>query len=64
MIKVKILPLLESLKRYFKNTSKEQLDKDWEEISSKYNYGPTVEEWLEYNKENIKKAKEIYGSNK
>lgn len=44
--------ILKSLKKYFKETSKEQLDKDFKEIDNKWgNIGPTVEEWLE----NIKK---------
>lgn len=42
--------LLESLKKYFKETPKEQLDKDFEEIENKWRHiGPTVEEWLESN---------------
>lgn len=43
--------VLESLKNYFEETPKEQLDKDFEEIDNKWgNIGPTVEEWLKYNK--------------
>lgn len=42
--------LLESLKKYFKETPKEQLDKDFKEIYNKWSHiGPTVEEWLESN---------------
>ena len=42
--------LLESLKKYFKETPKEQLDKDFKEIYNKCGHiGPTVEEWLESN---------------
>jgi hypothetical protein len=36
--------MLEELKEYFNKTPKEQLDKEWKEVSSKYNFGPTVEE--------------------
>ena len=42
--------VLESLKKYFKETPKEQLDKDFKEIDNKLGHiGPTVEEWLESN---------------
>ena len=42
--------LLESLKKYFKETPKEQLDKDFKEIYNKWGHiVPTVEEWLESN---------------
>ena len=42
--------VLESLKKYFKETPEEQLDKDFKEIYNKYgSMGPTVEEWLESN---------------
>lgn len=42
--------LLESLKKYFKETPKEQLDKDFKEIYDKWGHiGPSVEEWLESN---------------
>lgn len=42
--------LLESLKKYFKETPKEQLDKDFKEIYNKLGHiGATVEEWLESN---------------
>ena len=42
--------VLESLKKYFKETPKEQLDKDFKEIYNKWGHtGPTVEEWLESN---------------
>lgn len=34
--------LLESLENYFKNTPKEQLDKDWKEIEYLYEIGPDV----------------------
>lgn len=42
--------LLENLKKYFKETPKEQLDREFKEITNKYGHiGPTVEEWLESN---------------
>ena len=42
--------VLESLKKYFEETPKEQLDKDFKEINNKWGHiGPTVEEWLESN---------------
>ena len=40
--------ILESLKKYFEETPKEQLDKDFEEIYNKWGYiGIGVEEYLE-----------------
>ena len=40
--------VLESLKKYFEETPKEQLDKDFEEIENKWGYiGIGVEEYLE-----------------
>ena len=40
--------ILESLKKYFEETPKEQLDKDFEEIENKWGYiGVGVEEYLE-----------------
>lgn len=40
--------LVEQLKEYFENTSKEQLEKEYEEIYKKYGHvGPTVDEYLE-----------------
>lgn len=42
--------ILESLKKYFEETPKEQLDKDFKEIDNECGHiGPTVEEWLESN---------------
>ena len=42
--------LIKSFKKYLKETPKEQLDKDFEEIYNKWGHiGPTVEEWLESN---------------
>ena len=40
--------ILESLKKYFEETPKEQLDKDFEEIENKWGHiGIGVEEYLE-----------------
>ena len=40
--------VLESLKKYFEETPKEQLDKDFEEIENKWGHiGVGVEEYLE-----------------
>lgn len=39
--------LLEQIQDYFKNTSKEQIEKDWEEIKPWNNIGITVDEYLE-----------------
>ena len=39
--------ILEQLKNYFKNTSPEQLKKDWDELSEWNKVGPTVDEYLE-----------------
>ena len=39
-----------SLKEYFQNTPKEQLDKDWEEIEPLNNIGVDVLEWAEFAK--------------
>ena len=39
-----------SLKEYFQNTPKEQLDKDWEEIEPLNNIGIDVSEWAEFAK--------------
>nr|DAI16456.1 MAG TPA: hypothetical protein [Bacteriophage sp.] len=41
--------LLESLENYFKNTPKEQLDKDWKEIEYLNEIGPDVFETLGVN---------------
>lgn len=39
--------IYKSLKKYFKETPKDQLDKDYKEISEKYEWvETTVEEWL------------------
>lgn len=41
-----MLEIYNQLKAYFKNTPKEQLDKDWEEIKHWNEIGPDVEEWV------------------
>lgn len=46
--------LLENLKEYFKNTSQEQIDKDFEEIEKYNEIGPSVDEYLSYLRENQK----------
>lgn len=52
MIKENLMSrIYKSLKKYFKETPKDQLDKDYKEISEKYEgVETTVEEWLKYNK--------------
>lgn len=42
--------LFKSLKEYFENTSKEQLDKDWKEIEPLNDIGIDVSEWAEFSK--------------
>ena len=37
---------VEDLKRYFEETPKEQLDKDWKELEKWNDVGPTVDEYL------------------
>lgn len=44
--------LLDSLQEYFDNTPQEQLDKDWEKLKEWENVGPSVEEYINYLKEN------------
>ncbi|MCC8114857.1 MAG: hypothetical protein LIP03_12880 [Bacteroidales bacterium] len=39
--------LLQQLKDYFENTPQEVLDKEYDEIFSKYAYGVTVDEYLQ-----------------
>lgn len=45
--------LLESLRNYFRNTPKEQLDKDWKEIEYLNEIGPDVFEYAEFVKANF-----------
>lgn len=45
--------IYESLKAYFVNTPKEQLNKDWEEIKHLNEIGPDVLEYAESVRENF-----------
>lgn len=47
--------MLQELKEYFNYTSKEQLEKDWEEIKQYQNIGPTMDEYIEYVERRFKK---------
>ena len=47
--------ILQKLEEYFKNTHKEQLDKDWEELKKYNEIGPDVDEYLKSVEESIKK---------
>lgn len=47
--------LLQGLKEYFRNTPKEQLDKDLEELEKYNEIGPDVNEYLKSVQESIKK---------
>lgn len=48
--------MLQELKEYFNYTSKEQLEKDWEEIKQYQNIGPTMDEYIEYVERRFKKT--------
>lgn len=39
--------LYEQLKKYFEETPKEQLDKDWEELKHWNEIGPSADEYIE-----------------
>lgn len=47
--------ILQKLEEYFRNTPKEQLDKDWEELKEYNEIGPDMDEYLKSAKESIKK---------
>lgn len=47
--------LLQKLEEYFRNTSKEQLDKDWEELKEYNEIGPDMDKYIKSVKESIKK---------
>lgn len=47
--------LLQKLEKYFRNTPKEQLDKDWEELKEYNETGPDMNEYIKSVKESIKK---------
>jgi len=49
--------VIEKLREHLANTPKEQLDKEFESLE-KYNFGPTVEEYIENLKEFTKKKVE------
>ena len=48
-------PILQKLEDYLNSTSKEQLEKDWEEIKQYQNIGPTMDEYIEYVERRFKK---------
>lgn len=41
--------LLDSLKEYFTNNTREQIEKDWKETEKWGKVGPTVDEFMENN---------------
>ena len=47
--------LLQKLEEYFRNTPKEQLDKDWEELKKYNEIGPDVDEYIKSVEKSIKK---------
>ena len=47
--------ILQVLDEYLKNTPKEQLDKDWEELKQYNEVGPNMEEYIKSVKERINK---------
>ena len=49
-------PILQKLEDYFNSTSKEQLEKDWEELKQYQNIGPTMDEYIEYVERRFKKT--------
>ena len=49
-------PILQKLEDYLNSTSKEQLEKDWEELKQYQNIGPTVDEYIEYMERRFKKS--------
>jgi len=40
--------IFEELKQHFENTSKEELDKEWEDIKYLNEIGPDAQEWIDY----------------
>lgn len=54
--------LLDSLKYYFENTPKEQLDKDWEEIEPLNGIGPDVFDALGLKNNDMEYSKDYYAS--
>ena len=52
--------MLDQIKEYFKNTSEEQIKKDWDSLSEHDKVGPPASEYIEYLKEiNENKANEL-----
>lgn len=47
------MTVLDSLKKYFEENSREQIEKDWKESEKFDKVGPTCEEFLSYNRRNI-----------
>ena len=47
--------MLQKLEDYLNNTSKEQLEKDWEELKQYQNIGPTMDEYFENLERRFKK---------
>ena len=54
-------PILQKLEDYLNSTSKEQLEKDWEELKQYQNIGPTMDEYFEHIERRFKKPiKKLY----
>lgn len=54
-------PILQKLEDYLNSTSKEQLEKDWEELNQYQNIGPTMDEYFENLERRFKKPiKKLY----
>ena len=49
-------PILQKLEDYLNSTSKEQLEKDWEELKQYQNIGPTMDEYFENLERRFKKT--------
>ena len=53
--------MLQKLEDYLNSTSKEQLEKDWEELKQYQNIGPTMDEYFENLERRFKKPiKKLY----
>lgn len=48
------MSILDKLKKYFETTPREQIEKDWEACSKYDEVGPTVDEFLESQKESLR----------
>ena len=54
-------PILQKWEDYLNSTSKEQLEKDWEELKQYQNIGPTMDEYFENLERRFKKPiKNLY----